>query len=89
MDEAAIVAALRANPGLMACLAQAVAAPAPRQPQSAHTASPAQLLGVPPTPRTLERMRSVAVARTGTLMLHLEVQATHPDGLRTTTPKVL
>ncbi|KAG8736635.1 hypothetical protein FRC10_009075 [Ceratobasidium sp. 414] len=89
MDEAAIVAALRANPDLLARLAQAVAAPAPRQSQGARMASPAQLLGVPPTLRALERTGSVAAACTGTLMLHLEAQATHPDGPCVTTPKVL
>ncbi|KAG8728078.1 hypothetical protein FRC10_005359, partial [Ceratobasidium sp. 414] len=88
MDEAAIIAALRSNPDLMARLAQAVAAPAPRQPQRARTASPAQLLGVPLTLRALERTRSVAVARTGTPILCLEAQVAHLDGPRVMIPKV-
>ncbi|KAG8736357.1 hypothetical protein FRC10_009406 [Ceratobasidium sp. 414] len=106
MDEAAIVAALRANPDLLARLAQVVAAPAPRQSQGTYkklrfryaqahawhrqnAALEAQLLGVPPTLRALERTGSMAAACTGTLTLHLEAQVMHPDGPCVTTPKVL
>ncbi|KAG8732065.1 hypothetical protein FRC10_001259 [Ceratobasidium sp. 414] len=59
MDEAAIVAALRANPDLLAHLTQAVAAPTPHQPQDVQMTSPEH------HPRSLTLGRSSDPARPG------------------------